>query len=1545
MRFQPLHNKVKEILEKRDKVRQTLYDTSENRVVSDVIVLPTKEELEQESLPVDLPSNITHGPYPNAIQYLDIQYRLLREDFIHPLRCALHEIEGDEEEDYSTRVYHDVTIKSEVYSSYDCAAFEISFQGQNHHQVRWDRSKRFTYGDLVCLMNDDRSIILFATVIERNIEDLRRGIVTVEFRTEADIMQLPPIHYHMIESPGFYAGYAPILRHIHALQEHPDSLPFSQYIVELETDVQLPQYISDESEFVLNLHTAFCNEEHPPGEQPLCAAVNILDEGAWNNLPAPNLDNSQKKALQSALTQELAVIQGPPGTGKTYIGLKIVETLLKNRSAWDRKALALGTSSTIVVVCYTNHALDQFLEEIIKQKGITIDVKTQVRRVGGRSKSQVMKEHNINTFVRNHLHARGIFGFWRKKNSKIVQQIGALNDLLKRGFDPHKVKVYSSLIGTVIRLVVPFLATRSSKEVAHWLGFHSLEDSAVKCPYHDAEDARKIADDDDEDNDDILETFGRDQLHNFFEMVAKVEPLTEERAYKVVQPPSLTIEPFVGCQLFKYGLHVVKRELEEMLNTGKVREEEYEDQRRMAMLHCLQEADIIGLTTTGAAKYNSLLSEIDAKIVIVEEAAEVLEAHIVSSVSHKTQHLILIGDHKQLRPKTNDHTLARDHHLDVSLFERLVTNEFPCVTLSVQHRMRPEISALVSSTIYQNALIDAPSTEIYPPIKGMQHNVFFVDHFGPEISSSDLKSKANNFEAQFLARLCKYLLQQCTYSQEQITVITPYTGQMFHMRDEFEQLKMPKVRITPIDSYQGEENDIILLSLVRSKKPGFVKSENRICVAMSRAKHGFYVIGNFSQLFVHTSKLWRSLVGQMKSQGKFATCLPLKCQGHEIITPIHTLEDFETVSHGGCSSPCNSRLPCNHMCPFKCHPDPDVHSTIKCMEKCPRSCVKGHRCKYKCHKCKTVCRPCEEIVDKIIPTCGHEQKVPCHLNPARFTCPEPCTKILSCGHKCKKKCGEPHTSECQKLVPKVCPNKHEGKAECYITGDSYSRKCKAPCGEILMCGHLCKGTCGECHQGRLHKPCTEKCDRPLTCGHDCASPCAQNCPPCKKKCLLMCTHGPCDHKCFELCRPCSHDCECKCEHQACTHICGELCDCNPCNEPCPKKLPCMHDCMGLCGEECPDVCRICNKDNFNDKVPLIFGTEDPKDSPDLRIIMLDCRHMFSVESMDKYLQSDQNGKIQWKCCFLCKVPIFKTNRYKDLVVQTREDLNKIKEKELVLMPRERRTYEMELRDMVQSSSLIKNPDKIIKQIKQISDKQLQAEYTIFSAEKRTTKAIKELDAVVTMQSIQHSMQRLCLARDTLVSQTKYFLLRLETYRRLISMTEQVQHDVRAEQHRIQLLSAVLTVKSQIKAKYVTLNSTDQENLEEFMTNYEVRCDKVCKLKMTQAEYDSSMIYMEDLQRRHPEITGITQKEKQMIHRALGAKPGSWYKCRNGHYYNIGECGGAMEEAKCPECKSTIGGSQHRLRADNTHAGDFDGSQHAAWSTGANLANYDLQNLF
>lgn len=102
---------------------------------------------------------------------------------------------------------------------------------------------------------------------------------------------------------------------------------------------------------------------------------------------------------------------------------------------------------------------------------------------------------------------------------------------------------------------------------------------------------------------------------------------------------------------------------------------------------------------------------------VVEEAAEVLEAHIVTALCKRTDHLILIGDHLQLRPNPAVYELAKNFNLEISLFERLIKNQMEYHQLKQQHRMRPCISSLLVPHIYKQ-LLDHPSVENYEDVKG-----------------------------------------------------------------------------------------------------------------------------------------------------------------------------------------------------------------------------------------------------------------------------------------------------------------------------------------------------------------------------------------------------------------------------------------------------------------------------------------------------------------------------------------------------------------------------------------------------------------------------------------------------------------------------------------------------------------------------------------------------------------------------------------------------------------------------------------------------------
>ena len=639
---------------------------------------------------------------------------------------------------------------------------------------------------------------------------------------------------------------------------------------------------------------------------------------------------------------------------------------------------------------------------------------------------------------------------------------------------------------------------------------------------------------------------------------------------------------------------------------------------RMEEYEILRKACVIGMTTTCAAKYRSILKEIRPRIVIVEEAAEVLEAHIIASLTPGCQHLILIGDHQQLRPTPAVYDLAKRYKLDVSLFERMVNVGIQCETLNVQHRMRPEISALMKH-IYDD-LENHESVEKYEDIKGMKKNMFFINHNYMEDSCNQSHSHVNEHEAKFLVALCRHLMQQ-GYKADQITLLTTYTGQMYAIRDclqEEDVIKEPLependssvgcVRVTTVDNFQGEENDIILLSLVRSNKDekvGFIKIVNRACVALSRARKGFYCIGNFGLLSKH-SDIWKKIVTDLKASSSIGNVLPVVCQIHNDEISVKTAEDFNTkVPMGGCQRPCTVRLKCGHACPLACHPSDRDHVEFRCQKPCEK---KRARCDHTCPKrCWEVCEQnCEIEVEKQLPFCGHTMLVKCDTNPIVIKCIKQCEKYLPCGHRCQRKCGESCTKKCHETVKKTdWPCGHLVSIACSATPND----CFHPCEATLECGHACSGTCGECRMGRIHKRCKLHCGRVLICSHSCMSRCKESCPPCSAKCENLCGHSECPEKCGEPCTPCHEECLWNCPHHACAKKCSEMCERPRCNEPCNQVLSCGHDCCGLCKEEC--ICAECTPVR-----EIFFGTEENESARFLKLP--DCQHVFEVTCLDRY---------------------------------------------------------------------------------------------------------------------------------------------------------------------------------------------------------------------------------------------------------------------------------------------------------------------------------------
>lgn len=298
----------------------------------------------------------------------------------------------------------------------------------------------------------------------------------------------------------------------------------------------------------------------------------------------------------------------------------------------------------------------------------------------------------------------------------------------------------------------------------------------------------------------------------------------------------------------------------------------------------LEQAKIVGMTTTGLSKYRGLLNSVKPKIVMIEEAAETLEAFVAAGLMDSVEHLILVGDHQQLRGHTSVPELeGYPWYLDVSMFERLVKHKVGHTQLKSQRRMIPEIRRGLTP-IYKE-LEDHPSVLEQQPVPGMGGvNSYFFTHDWPEKNDSFM-SKINIEEASMVIHFFERLLANGLNTQ-QVTILTYYNGQRKAILKSLR--RNPKYqgcyfKVVTVDSYQGEENDVVLLSLVRSNfynNIGFLSSINRLCVALSRARRGFYIFGN-AQMLCNVSYKWFQIVQTMATNPRrVGFYMPLTCEAH-----------------------------------------------------------------------------------------------------------------------------------------------------------------------------------------------------------------------------------------------------------------------------------------------------------------------------------------------------------------------------------------------------------------------------------------------------------------------------------------------------------------------------------------------------------------------------------------------------------------------------------------------------------------------------------------
>lgn len=280
----------------------------------------------------------------------------------------------------------------------------------------------------------------------------------------------------------------------------------------------------------------------------------------------------------------------------------------------------------------------------------------------------------------------------------------------------------------------------------------------------------------------------------------------------------------------------------------------------------VKEAKIIAMTCTHAALKRRDLVELGFKYdnVLMEESAQILEIETFIPLLlqnpedgyNRMKRVILIGDHHQLPPVIKNMAFQKFSNMEQSLFTRFVRLCVPTVELDAQGRARSSLCSLYNWRY--NKLGDLPHVHTWPEYCVENPGFFFdfqlidvQDFNGVGESEPNPYFYQNLGEAEYAVAIFMYM-RLIGYPADKIAILTTYNGQKHLIRDVIKQrcannplIGQPS-KVTTVDRYQGQQNDYIILSLVRTKTVGHIRDVRRLVVAMSRARLGLYVLARVS---------------------------------------------------------------------------------------------------------------------------------------------------------------------------------------------------------------------------------------------------------------------------------------------------------------------------------------------------------------------------------------------------------------------------------------------------------------------------------------------------------------------------------------------------------------------------------------------------------------------------------------------------------------------------------------------------------------------------
>uniref|UniRef100_A0A1A9X2R8 RNA helicase aquarius n=1 Tax=Glossina brevipalpis TaxID=37001 RepID=A0A1A9X2R8_9MUSC len=511
-----------------------------------------------------------------------------------------------------------------------------------------------------------------------------------------------------------------------------------------------------------------------------------------------NFTPTQIEAIRAGMQPGLTVVVGPPGTGKTDVAVQIISNLYHNHP-----------NQRTLIVTHSNQALNQLFEKIMC---LDIDERHLLRLGHGEESLETEKD----------------FSRYGRVNYVLAKRIDLLNQVQKL---QESLGVLGDNAYTCETAGYFFLSNIMSR----WEKFQLEVNGAKKTDNSSA----------------WREIFEKHfPFTKFF--AAAPQPLFKGSNFEDYME--------IAKSCFRYISHIFA-ELEEfrafeLLRTGL-------DRSKYLLV---KEAKIIAMTCTHAALKRKELVNLGFRYdnILMEEAAQILEIETFIPLLlqnpldgfNRLKRWIMIGDHHQLPPVVKNMAFQKYSNMEQSLFTRLVRLGVPTVDLDGQGRARSSICSLYRWRYKKlNDLEHIRIGEEYQRANaGFLYDYQFInveDFNGVGESEPNPYFYQNLAEAEYIVAVYMYMRLK-GYPAEKISILTTYNGQKHLIRDVINArcgsnaiIGWPQ-KITTVDKYQGQQNDYILISLVRTKAVGHLRDVRRLIVATSRARLGLYVFGRMN---------------------------------------------------------------------------------------------------------------------------------------------------------------------------------------------------------------------------------------------------------------------------------------------------------------------------------------------------------------------------------------------------------------------------------------------------------------------------------------------------------------------------------------------------------------------------------------------------------------------------------------------------------------------------------------------------------------------------